>query len=743
MAADSPRVLAVRDILTRSVRIGLGIPDATPRPGQALLADDMARAADPIGGHMAGLAPTGSGKSYASMSAAAVGAAKYGERWVIATEGLDLQQQYLRDSPHVAKAVHDAYGHDLKTAVLKGWSNYLCAQKTMNTVRQLGITNGAGGYDDTANRIDAAHLKDTVFADGRVHESKTLRPLLSWAVKQHQNPDVIGDKASYRGQMTDREWQAVSVSTQECVGENACPLAAICKPRISREKAAEADIVITNHAMLAVQAANNTPVVIGNTKLGPFHGIIVDEAQSLPASVRSQGTVTISAPRLHGIVNRVREAVGGPGNPSVDQWALDGREVIRYVESEIHSGVASVDDGRIPKDTDPLQNTGDVLTQWLKQGSQYIQSSTDQTDMASVIAGKRGSAAIDQMVQAVKDVRDHYVGVSRAWTESGDVSAIETAPVTVSGMLTRNIWNDSSGNGDEPPQDDTVKPPAGDDHQEAEVEPRPLTAICISGTLPKGFPRDAGLKTHITAYPSPFDKEYRNSLLVVARMDDPKVIDQVSVTAYGKQRFDVARHAEWVKHGSADAFVWNGGSGLMLAATARNGKLYAEHYRKIARGRFNVYSQWDGDGDVVKKWREDETSVLVGTKALMTGTDGPGKTNTLVQVDRVPRAASNPVDDARVEALMEAMSIDKWSADLYVYVADAASLLEQELGRLIRGGGDSGAAVVWDGRTINAGPFKYNARARNAYQEAMRWFPIKSTRLDDLKAYIKHGGHPA
>lgn len=127
----------------------------------------------------------------------------------------------------------------------------------------------------------------------------------------------------------------------------------------------------------------------------------------------------------------------------------------------------------------------------------------------------------------------------------------------------------------------------------------------------------------------------------------------------------------------------------------------------------------------------------------MTGTDGPGKTNTLVQVDRIPRAASNPVDDARVEALMEAMGIDKWSADLYVYVADAASLLEQELGRLIRGGGDSGAAVVWDGRTINAGPFKYNARARNAYQEAMRWFPIKSTRLDDLKAYIKNGGHPA
>jgi len=740
MPVDSPRVTAVRHVLTRAVQNATGNPAAGPRHGQALMTDDMASTGDPAGGHMAGIAPTGSGKSLAALSNAGVGAALYNERWVLSTESISLQTQYVtKDAPNVVKAVKDELGADLKVAVLKGWSNYLCAAKTMSTVRHLGITNGHGGYDDTATRIEKAHLKATVFADGRVHETKTLRPLLAWAVRQHENADTPGDRASFGGNVSDAEWQALSVSTQECVGENACPLAAICKPRASRENVAAADIVITNHAMLAVQAATGTPVVIGNQKLGPFHGIIVDEAHALPGNVRSQGQATISAPRLASIINRVREAVGGPGNPTVDRWALDGKDVITYVEQEIQSGVASVTDGRIPHDHDPLMNTGSVLTQWLKAGAQHIQAATDQSDMTSVIAGKRGSAAIDQMVRAVDSVRTHYIGVARWWNDNDDSPAVETAPVMVSGMIDRNLWNDSNTQTD--PLDDGEQQPATGEQQE--IEPRPLTAVCISATLPQGFARDAGLKTTIKSFPSPFTTEYEKSLLCVVRIDDPESIEAVSVEKYGKRKFDVRKHADWVKRGAANLFIENGGSGLMLSATAANGRLYAEHFREVAAGHFNVYSQWDGDPRAVQKWKDDITGVLVGTKAYMTGTDAPGKTNTLVQIDRVPRAASNPVDDARVEALMEALNTDRWNADRLVYVADAAILLEQELGRLIRATGDRGAAVVWDGRLINAGPFKYAAPARNVYQESMRWFPVKTTRLDDVRAYMRRGGHPA
>ncbi|WIB65548.1 helicase C-terminal domain-containing protein [Curtobacterium sp. MCBD17_040] len=697
---------------------------------------------------MAGIAPTGSGKSLAALSVAAVGAARYGERWLVSTESLSLQQQYVnKDAPTVVQATKEVLGADLGVAVLKGWSNYVCAAKTMNVVRKLGITNGQGGLSDTANRIDRAHLKDTVFADGRVHDSTTLRPLLAWAVRQHETPDTAGDKHSYQGEMSDLAWSAVSVSTQECVGEAACPLAAICRPRIAREKVAEADIVITNHAMLAVQAASNTPVVIGNQKLGAFHGIIVDEAHALPGIVRSQGQSAISASRLQGIINRVREA-GGEGNPTVDKWVADGKQVIDYVAHEIASGQQSSDDGRIPQTVDPLENTGDVLTAWLKSGSQHAQAVADKSDMSSVIASKRAAAAIDQMVRTVDSVRQHWAGVARWWENDGDGrgaggAGLQSAPVQVAGMMDRNLWHDAST----PPADDDdssdQQKPASDGEEPAVVEPRPLTVATLSATLQQGFVRDAGLKTQVKSYPSPFTDAYARSLLYVPKVTDDRDADAIGATRYGKVKFDVRRHAEWAARGMAKLIELNGGSALTLAATSTNGRQYAEHFRKQARGRFNVYSQWDGEAAsvIVDRWKHDKHGVLVGTKSLMTGVDAPGETCTLVQVDRAPRAASNPVDDARVDYLMETAGYDRWTADRLVYVADAAILLEQALGRLIRSGSDWGLAAVWDPRMINAGPFRYQTPTRNSYQEAMRWFPIKTTSLDDAKAYLRNRGH--
>ena len=68
----------------------------------------------------------------------------------------------------------------------------------------------------------------------------------------------------------------------------------------------------------------------------------------------------------------------------------------------------------------------------------------------------------------------------------------------------------------------------------------------------------------------------------------------------------------------------------------------------------------------------------------MTGVDASRETCTLVIVDRPARSRSNPVDDARVGALIENPDMDKWDADRLVYVSDAALLREQAAGRLIR-----------------------------------------------------------
>lgn len=85
------------------------------------------------------------------------------------------------------------------------------------------------------------------------------------------------------------------VSPSECIGPVDCPLASICKPNLARLRAAEADIVVTNHSMLVVQASAGVPVVIVNKNLGAFQGLSIDEAHALPATVRSQAQSEMSA----------------------------------------------------------------------------------------------------------------------------------------------------------------------------------------------------------------------------------------------------------------------------------------------------------------------------------------------------------------------------------------------------------------------------------------------------------------
>jgi ATP-dependent DNA helicase DinG len=106
----------------------------------------------------------------------------------------------------------------------------------------------------------------------------------------------------------------------------------------------------------------------------------------------------------------------------------------------------------------------------------------------------------------------------------------------------------------------------------------------------------------------------------------------------------------------------------------------------------------------------------------MEGVDAPGETCNLVVVDRVPRSAPNPVDDARVSAISARLGCDRWVADGLVYVADAALLLKQATGRLVRRESDSGLLAVLDPR-LRRGPWGYRGKAASAYADALKSFP--------------------
>ncbi|EQD67999.1 helicase c2, partial [mine drainage metagenome] len=152
---------------------------------------------------------------------------------------------------------------------------------------------------------------------------------------------------------------------------------------------------------------------------------------------------------------------------------------------------------------------------------------------------------------------------------------------------------------------------------------------------------------------------FANSALFVpkANADD---LAQLCFKENGKFRFSTSAHAAWAAPIINDLVAANQGSALVLSSTTAAGKLYAESLRK-AHPNLRVHSQWDGRSlaRIVSEWRDDHSSVLVGTRSLMTGTDAPGLTNTLVIVDRVARSAGNPVDDARTAKIQERLEMDR------------------------------------------------------------------------------------
>jgi len=787
-------------VLEAAVHLATGLATAKPRPGQRALAHDVLDAMTRRD-RVVAQAPTGVGKSFSHLVPAAVMAVATGERTVISTESLALQSQIIdKDAPTVGVATAAVLGSAPRVAVLKGWSNYACFLRATHSARTLlgepdddtPPPDPAAALTDLARRLPtpppegaknkrpAARAKaadtDTVDIDGAVIPRAEAIPLLHWALTEAA-VNGSGDKNSYTGTVSEASWSTVSVSTTECVGADQCPFGDVCRPDAARTTAAAADIVVTNHSMLGVQAANAAPVVIGSQRLGLFRHLIVDEAHRLPGVVREQGAAAVSGRRVTRI-QRGLSALLDSNDPLVKALLTDGDVIKDAVDQSLAEQAATTPKKesvlRCSEGMDPLASTGDLLTGWLGRVNTMV-GTVPVFDQKTQIKKMRVTSAVTSLKADLTAVREHRNGVAR-WVEKGSEpssrfargtpASAKSTPVEVGGSLAFNVYSAEVpgalvGHPAVPETDwlsTTAQSAAAESLQEQEARteegeeitssaggalgaPRyALSVSAMSATLPNGFGRDAGLHRPTRSYESPFDTAYGRSLLFVPRASAPEDVAALNGGwPGGKVRLDTTRHTAWAASMIAALVQANNGSALILAATAAAGRSYAAQLRAGGTGP-HIHSQWDGGAlrQVTAAWRGDVGSVLVGTRSLMTGVDAPGETCSLVVIDRVPRAAGNPVDDARVEALTRAVG-DRWLADSLVYASDAALLLEQAAGRLIRSVGDSGMVAVLDPRLLKTGSFSYAARSRDTYMSALHRFARKTADLDVALEFLRTG----
>ena len=249
---------SVADLLASAVE-ALG---GSEREGQQQMAAAVERALR-TGEHLAVQAGTGTGKSLAYLVPAIRHALEADQAVVVSTATIALQAQLVdRDLPRLTTALTKTLGRTPTFAILKGRGNYLCRHK---------IESGAQAEDPGDDQLfDPFQVSALGRQVTRLHE---------WAEQTK-----TGDRDELVPGVPDRAWRQVSVTARECLGASRCPVAEDCFSELARHKAGTSDVVVTNHALLAIDAIEGRAVL-------PEHDVVVvDEAHNLVDRVTSVAT---------------------------------------------------------------------------------------------------------------------------------------------------------------------------------------------------------------------------------------------------------------------------------------------------------------------------------------------------------------------------------------------------------------------------------------------------------------------
>jgi ATP-dependent DNA helicase DinG len=609
----------------------------TERAGQIEMAEAVERAFD-TGEHLAVQAGTGTGKSLAYLVPAIAKAIEAGEPVVVSTATIALQRQLVdRDLPRLADALAAELPRRPVFALLKGRGNYLCLNK---------IHNGAAESDDRPQE----ELFDAVATTALGREVKRLT---EWS-----SDTETGDRDDVVPGVQDRSWGQVSVSARECIGATRCTFGTDCFAEKARAKAGSADVVVTNHALLAIDA-------IAEANVLPEHDLlVVDEAHELVDRVTSVATAELSATALGVAQRRASRLVE-------DELAQRFEAASATFSSAIHDA----EPGRMDRLDDEMTTYLTVL----RDAADKVRSAID-----TAPSDPKAAAARSEAVTALTDISDTasriLVSFGPAIPDRTDVvwldheeargsntsirAILRVAPLSVANLLRGRIFDQS-------------------------------TVILTSATLTVGGTFEAMAR----------------SWGLSGDDEDPgwRGIDVGSPFAHAKSGIlYVAAHLPPPgRDGAGSAEQLDEIEGLITAAGGRTLGLFssmraAKAATEAMRGRLDTPVLCQGEDTtmaLVRRFAEDEESSLFGTLSLWQGVDVPGPSLSLVLIDRIPFPRP---DDPLVTARQRAIAAHGGNGFMAVAASHAALLLAQGAGRLLRGMDDRGVVAVLDSRMATA-----------------------------------------
>lgn len=614
------------------------------RPGQQEMAAAVANAFD-TGTHLLVQAGTGTGKSLAYLVPAIDYALSCDSPVVIATATLALQGQIInRDLPRLLETLGTSLPRTVDVALLKGRANYICKHKL----------NGAAPEPEE----DSLLASTDVTGQPLSQLGEEVLRLRSWA-----GETATGDRDDLKPGVTDEAWRQVSVSARECIGASKCPFADECFSELAREAAGKADIVVTNHAMLAIAAFEDLNI------MPETEAIVIDEAHELTDRVTSAVTTQLSGPMIRTVAKQARQEASVVASDLTD--AAAGLEAA-FTTAPTGWFAQGLNEQQLTALEMVRDETRQMMSDLKESGSKDTEESDRQLvknrlneilETAELLISAGTQPKGDTVVWAT---RPSHFEPGQGWIEADPHSAplLYAAPLSIAGKFRDKLLNEST----------TILTSA-------------TLAIggkfdAITGDL--GFTLNGGTRYKTLDVGSPFDYP-RQGILYVAD-DLPKPGPQPSQKTH--ERLEQLLSAS------------NGGA-LCLFSSRSAAKSAAEEMRRRFGKKLNILVQGESTlSGLIDEFTDDPSSCLFGTLTLWQGVDVPGDALRLVTIDRIPFPRP---DDPLASARSRYISQRGGNGFMAVSANHAAVRLAQGAGRLIRSTTDRGVVAILDSRLATAG----------------------------------------
>jgi ATP-dependent DNA helicase DinG len=448
-----------------------------------------------------------------------------------------------------------------------------------------------------------------------------------------------GDRAELDVEPSERAWGAVSVSAQECPGAARCPSGGVCFAEAARQRAQEAEVVVVNLHLYGLDLA------MDGVLLPPHELAIIDEAHQLEDIVSATSGIDVTGGRFIDLARRTRGVIADDQlSAAVDDAGRLLTEALRpHRDERLRAG--------LPDDLAGVVTVARGRVEQVLAAARKVPLDAPEATRTKALRLVQSTSALIADLSGLEQVNDDHV----VWVEGTDANPVlRLAPLDVSGLLQERLWGRR-------------------------------TAVLTSATLPAQLPARLGVgQSQITELDvgSPFDYEAHALLYCAAHLPDPR--NPGYVAALTDELGDLIEAA--------------GGRTLALFTSFR----VLDEAAAALQLRFGedlpILSQRDlPKARLIERFSAEEATSLFATMGFWQGVDIPGRSLSLVTIDRIPF----PRPD---EPLLEARRERAGSAAFgLIDLPRAATLLAQGAGRLIRTATDQGVVAVFDPRLAKAG----------------------------------------